>query len=139
MSSITSRHLDRSSSLQARITRAFYFVATLLVAVLYSKIIAAGFSWFALKDPAVLGRDFTMSTIYALVLTIITLWSVLRSPVYRSFVSEVSQELVKVSWPTFDESKLQTYITIVVTGIIAVILFGFDTFFSGLTDFLLKL
>ena len=137
--STTSRRLDRGASLQARMVRAFYFVATIIVAVLYSKLVAAGFSWFAVKDPAVLGRDFTLSTIYALVLTVATLFMVLKSPVYRAFIQEVSQELVKVSWPTFDESKLQTYITIVVTAIISVILFGFDTFFGRLTNFLLTL
>jgi preprotein translocase subunit SecE len=139
MSSITSRRVSQGASLQAKIIRAFYFVATLIVAVLYSKIIAAGFSWFALKDPAVLGRDFTMSTVYALAFTVLTLWWVLRSPLYRSFINEVAQELVKVSWPTFDESKLQTMITIIVTLIIAAILYVFDLTFGGLTDLLLSI
>jgi len=64
---------------------------------------------------------------------------VLRSPLYRSFIDEVGQELVKVSWPTFDESKRQTVITIIVTLIIAAILYEFDLTFGGLTDLLLSI
>jgi preprotein translocase subunit SecE len=97
------------------------------------------FAVMGIKDPAVLGRDFTNSTMLALGLTVASLFYALRATVAYAFVKQVAEELVKVTWPSFDESKDNTSSTILVTAIIGVILFVFDWFFGNLTDFLLSL
>jgi preprotein translocase SecE subunit len=114
--------------------------ATLITAVLYSKILAALFSMLGVHDGDLLGRgysDFTHSTALALLLTVASLYYALKSTVTYHFVREVSLELVKVTWPSFDESKLQTRNTIIVTLIICVILLVFDKVFGFLTNILL--
>jgi preprotein translocase SecE subunit len=129
---------SNQSQLTSKIVNAFFFVATLLVAILYAKIFASFFLIFGIKDPAILGRDFTMSTMIALAMTIATLIYSLSATVASQFVNQVADELVKVTWPSMEESKLQTNNTIIVTAIIGFILFVFDWFFGGLTDFLLQ-
>jgi|LauGreDrversion4_2_1035121.scaffolds.fasta_scaffold342630_2 preprotein translocase subunit SecE len=136
--SSTSRTVDQAQALQDRLKRGFYFLATLVAAVFYTKLVAAIFSALSIKDMALLGRGFTLSTAYALGLTALTMWYALTAPRARLFIDEVAQELVKVSWPTFDESKLQTFQTAVTTTIIAVILYTFDFVFGGLTSLLLS-
>ncbi|MAD59965.1 MAG: preprotein translocase subunit SecE [Myxococcales bacterium] len=130
---------SRRPQLSSRIVLAFFMVSTVLTAILYTKIMAGMFTIFGIKDPAVLGRDFTNSTMIALAMTVATLFYALRATAAHAFVKQVAEELVKVTWPTFDESKRNTSSTVWVTGLIAMILFAFDWIFGNLTDFLLML
>ena len=130
---------SRRPQLSSRIVLAFFMVATILTAILFTKIMAAVFTLVGIKDPAVLGRDFTNSTMIALAMTVATLFYTLRATAAYGFVKQVAEELVKVTWPTFDESKQNTSSTVWVTGVIALILFIFDWVFGNLTDFLLML
>ena len=50
---------------------------------------------------------------------------------------EVAEELVKVTWPTWDETKSNTRITIMVSVIVAIILGVFDLVFGTLTNYIL--
>lgn len=128
---------SRRAQNSSRLILAFFFSATLLVAVIYAKVFAAIMRIAGLVDTQVLGRDFTQSTIIAIAFTIITLLYTLYATAAKGFIDQVAEELVKVTWPTLDESKMNTVNTIVVTLIIGAILFSFDTFFGGLTDLLL--
>ena len=130
---------SRRPQLSSRIVLAFFMVATILTAILYTKVMAAVFTLVGIKDPAVLGRDFTNSTMIALAMTVASLFYALRATAAYGFVKQVAEELVKVTWPTFDESKQNTSNTVWVTGVIALILFLFDWVFGNLTDFLLML
>jgi preprotein translocase subunit SecE len=130
---------SRRPQLSSRIVLAFFMVATVLTAILYTKVMAAVFTLTGIKDPAVLGRDFTNSTMIALAMTVASLFYALRATAAYGFVKQVAEELVKVTWPTFDESKQNTSNTVWVTGVIALILFLFDWVFGNLTDFLLML
>ena len=130
---------SRRPQLSSRIVLAFFMVSTVLTAILYTKIMAGLFTILGIKDPAVLGRDFTNSTMIALAMTVATLFYTLRATAAYGFVKQVAEELVKVTWPTFDESKQNTSSTVWVTGLIALILFAFDWVFGNLTDFLLML
>ena len=42
------------------------------------------------------------------------------------FIGDVRQELGKVSWPTRDELLGSTYVVIIISGILAVFIFGVD-------------
>lgn len=130
---------SRRPQLSSRIVLAFFMVSTVLTAILYTKIMSGLFTVLGIKDPAVLGRDFTNSTMIALAMTVATLFYTLRATVAYGFVKQVAEELVKVTWPTFDESKQNTSSTVWVTAVIALILFVFDWVFGNLTDFLLML
>ncbi len=48
------------------------------------------------------------------------------------FVSEVSQEMAKVSWPTYEELKESTLVVIVLSLILAIFIFSSDTVLSKL-------
>ena len=133
MSKSSSRRPQRGS----RLVLAFFLSSTLLVAIIYSKVLAAVMRLAGLTDTQMLGRDFTQSTMLALAFTVVTLLYTLKATSAKGFIDQVSEELVKVTWPTFDESKANTTNTIVVTLIIGAILFSFDTIFGGLTDLLL--
>jgi preprotein translocase subunit SecE len=117
---------------------AFFIVSTVLTVILYSKIFAALFSSFGVRDFAILGNDFRNSTIFALFATVATLFYAFKATASYAFVTQVADELVKVVWPSWDESKEQTQNTVVITAIIGIILFVFDWFFGWFTDALLQ-
>lgn len=122
----------------SRLVMTFFIVATIITAAFYSKLFAGIFQVFGVKDPAVLGRDFTNSTMFALLATVASLYYAIRATVAYGFVQQVADELVKVTWPSFDESKLHSKNTIIVTIIVSFILFFFDWVFGGLTSWILQ-
>jgi preprotein translocase subunit SecE len=57
----------------------------------------------------------------------------------RQYVQETVAELRKVNWPTRREAWYLTVIVLIVTGIMAIILGGFDWIFSKFFEWLLTL
>jgi len=56
----------------------------------------------------------------------------------RTFLSDVRQELTKVSWPTFPELRSSTVVVIVVTIIVTFFIFGIDRILTFIVTSLLK-
>ena len=48
----------------------------------------------------------------------------------RMFYSEVTTELGKVTWPTWDDLRVSTHVTILMLGIMAAIIFVYDHIFQ---------
>ena len=48
----------------------------------------------------------------------------------RTFLSDVKAELDKVTWPSKDDLKMSTKVTMYMLGIMAAVIFGFDKFFE---------
>ena len=122
----------------SRLVMTFFIVATIATAMVYSKLFASIFRLLEVTDVAVLGRDFTNSTMFALVATVATLYYAIKATVAYGFVQQVADELVKVTWPNFEESKLHSKNTVIVTLIVSCILFFFDWVFGGLTGWILQ-
>ncbi|MEE2643984.1 MAG: preprotein translocase subunit SecE [Myxococcota bacterium] len=126
-------------NLANRIVFAFFFSAFIITTIVLSKLIASIYVTAGFNDQAYLGRDFTESTFVGLICAVVLLFYTLNGTRAQRFVNEAAQELVQVTWPTFDESKRNTFYTIMVTIILAILLFGFDKSFGYLTDQLLLL
>ncbi len=120
-----------------RLVNLFYAGATILSWMIFSKTYSLIFSVVGARDVPLLGKEFTFSTLLAALTAFgLFLWA-WRHHEYRKFSYEVSEELVKVSWPDWDETKGHTKVTIWVTIIISLILWIFDQVFGNLTDLLL--
>jgi len=57
----------------------------------------------------------------------------------RTFIEEVRTELGKVTWPTSDDLKVSTKVTMLLLGIMAGITFGFDLTFARIMLAILSL
>lgn len=57
----------------------------------------------------------------------------------RGFFEEVLTELQKVNWPTVDELKSSTQVTLIMLGVVAAIIFVYDQVFQVLILALLGL
>jgi len=56
----------------------------------------------------------------------------------KSYLTDVRQEMAKVSWPTFHELLNSTQVVIVVTVVFAIFLFGIDRIFTKFMQYLIK-
>ncbi|HOK09123.1 MAG TPA: preprotein translocase subunit SecE [Candidatus Hydrogenedens sp.] len=55
----------------------------------------------------------------------------------KNFLLEVKSELEKVTWPTVDDLKVSTKVTMIMLVIMAVIIFAFDVTFAQVMLFIL--
>ena len=91
---------------------------------MFSKLSAAVFATAGLRDHHLLGKQFTTSTLVGVAVAMVMLFWAWRHARIRPVVNEVGDELVKVVWPNWEETRNHTKITIVVTAVISVILWG---------------
>ena len=57
----------------------------------------------------------------------------------RNFLEEVYTEMQKVTWPTREDLKASTQVTLILLGVIAVIIFAYDQAFQAVILALLSL
>ena len=120
-----------------RMVNVFFVIATLVVWVLCTNTLELVFDMAGVHNTPLLGDQFTLATLCGAGLALAALFWTWRHPVYRPHLNEVGDELSKVVWPTWDETKSKTVITLVVTAIIAAILATFDFVFKQLTNMIL--
>ena len=112
------------------------FVATGLLAWV---VLADFFKWsIELVGPSynsqIIGHNFRLAELVGLVLALGMTVYARRDDRIHTFVMEAGNELAKVTWPSWPETKLATIVTIIVTVIIAVILEGFDYLWAALSS-----
>ena len=82
-------------------------------------------------DIALIGADFRLSDILGLAGAVsLTAWLFAKDDVYTEALA-IGNELSKVTWPDWDDTRKSTIVVVIVTLIVAVILGSFD-FFWGL-------
>ncbi len=116
-----------------RIVAIFYFFAAVVVGIFLEKILALTFSYARLNDVAVLGDEWTLSTVlgYAIAAAIAVLaW---RSPRLNAVSMQVAQELERVSWPSLRETRASTVAVVIFTFVAAFLLGIFDDVWTRLS------
>ena len=115
-----------------------YLTGTALLALVGDKLFTSIFLVVDIANNALLGENFTLSTLIALILAIGTAVYFYSGPKYKQFVNETIDEVSKVSWPEWSETKVNTVVVIIFSFIAAGILGVFDYVFSTLTSGLLS-
>ena len=115
------------------------FVALgVLAAIVLSKALAAtvGLARLTQYDYALLGPKVTLTTAFAwLVCLVATVWAY-REERWHTLGTEIVQELRKVVWPKWDETKSATVVVTITTIIIALLLYFFDAIWSYVTSWI---
>ncbi len=112
------------------------FVATGLMAWI---VLADFFKWaIEFAGPSynsqIIGHNFRLAELIGIVLALGMTIYARRDERIHTFVMEAGNELSKVTWPSWPETRLATIVTIVVTVIIAAILEGFDYLWAALSS-----
>jgi len=117
-----------------RIVAIFYFFAAVVVGIFLEKILGLAFSYARWNDVAVLGDEWTLSTLlgYGIAAALAVLaW---RSPRINAVSMQVAQELERVSWPNLRETRASTVAVVVFTFVAAFLLGIFDLVWSRLSS-----
>jgi preprotein translocase SecE subunit len=113
------------------------FVATGLIAWV---ILAEFFGWIlnlmgAGVNSQLIGHNFRMADLMGILVAAgVTIYA-RRDDRVSTFAMEAANELSKVTWPSWAETRLATIVTIIVTVIIAIILEGFDYLWAALSSY----
>ena len=117
--------------------------------VVFSFLVGAGLLWvtlsrifqavaFALNAPDIelLGSQFTLSKAVSMGISLAIAFVAFKNERVNQFCSEVVAELRKVTWPGKEETKQATFVVIITTLIIALILGLFDAVWGWATSFI---
>ncbi len=119
-------------SIQRAIVFAF-LIATLLVWVTIDKVLWAVADLANLPNPALIGSQFTASTLVGLLVALgAAVYAYMRNDVHV-FLHDVAEELMKVAWPDWKTTRTATVTVIVTTLIVASMLGVFDWIWALLT------
>jgi preprotein translocase SecE subunit len=113
-----------------------FLVFGALTAIVLSKALGAIAANFGVPDYALLGQGVTASTAISWVTAMGGTFYYYRSEKWHTLATEIVQELRKVVFPSWAETRSATIVVVITTIIIAVILYLFDAIWSGLTSWI---
>ena len=91
--------------------------------------------WFNFDAPLI-GSEFLRSDLLGMVSGVAAGIALKMNVAVNTWGIEVGNELKKVSWPTWEETKLSTIVVIVVSIIVALVLGLFDTLWAAVSTFI---
>ena len=116
-----------------RIVAIFYFFAAVVVGIFLEKILGIGFSYARLNDTALLGDEWTVTTVLGYGIAGVLAVLAWRSPRVNAVSMQVAQELELVSWPNLRETRASTVAVVIFTFVAAFTLGIFDLVWSRIS------
>lgn len=117
-----------------------YGVLGLIVWIVFSKFFAFALGLISVDlDKWLLGENFTVSTACGLAVGIGSIILCRMHPAINTMAYEIANELKKVTWPNWQDTKVATIVVLITTAIIAVILGLFDLVWGWVTNYIYKL
>ena len=105
-----------------------YLVFGLIIALFLGNMLELGFVQLGIANKKVIeGLDFSYAFVIGGVLAVgLGVWCWLN-PRIHTLSNEVASELMRVTWPSFEETRVSTLAVIVFSLVASVVLFGIDT------------
>ena len=111
-----------------------YVIVGLLVWIIAGRLFGAIFDLISVNfDKPLIGTDFARSDLIGLVAGIGVGLALKLNRNVNAWALEVANELKKVTWPSWDETKVSTFVVIVTSVIVALILGLFDALWAFLS------
>jgi preprotein translocase subunit SecE len=127
--------MEKGSGVESkRIVAIFYFFAAIVVGIFLEKILGIAFSYARLNDTALLGDEWTITTVLGYGIAAVLAVLAWRSPKVNAVSMQVAQELELVSWPNLRETRASTVAVVVFTFVAAFTLGIFDLVWSRLSS-----
>jgi len=123
-----SQQANRSGMDPKRLVVIFFLIAGLIFALFLEQVCAQLWAWAGWSDPAVIeGLDWKVSTLVGFLLAAGLVVGAYMHPRSHTLSLDVASELLKVTWPTWAETKASTVAVIIASVVAAVIIFLIDT------------
>jgi preprotein translocase SecE subunit len=114
----------------------FFLLAAAVVAIIVSKAAASLFAVLRVTDTALVGDQVTLSRLVGVVIAVLLAGAFFAWPKTKNYIGAVAEELNKVNWPSWAETKVNTLVVVVTSVIAAMILGVFDVTFGLLSEWL---
>ncbi len=123
-----SQQANRSGMDPKRLVVIFYLVAGLIFALFMEHVLGLIWAQFGLPDPEFIeGLQWRATTILGVLVAVATGVGCYLHPRIRQLSMEVATELMRVTWPSWAETRVSTIAVVIASLSAAVILFGIDT------------
>jgi preprotein translocase subunit SecE len=117
-----------------RIVAIFFFFAAIVVGIFLERVLAIAFSYARWSDVAVFGDDWTLTTVLGYAVAAIGAVVAWRTPRIHAVSIQVAQELERVTWPSWRETRASTVAVIVFSFVAAALLGVFDLVWARLSS-----
>ncbi len=128
-----SQQANRSGIDPKRLVIIFYLVAGVILALFLEHLLSTTWAQFGLPDPGLPDPDFIeglpwrATTLLGVILSLVTVTVCYLHPRIHRLSLEVASELMKVTWPSWAETRVSTVAVVVASLVAAIILFGIDS------------
>ena len=123
-----SQQANRSGMDPKRLVVIFYLASGVIFALFMEHVLAIIWAQFGLPDPEFIeGLSWRATAILGVLIAVATGLGCYFHPRTRQLSMEVASELMKVTWPSFAETRVSTIAVVIASLAAAVILFAIDT------------
>lgn len=123
-----SQQANRSGMDPKRLVVIFFLIAGLIFAFFLEHVLGLVWARAGWSDPVIVdGLDWTVSTLLGFLVAAGLVVGAYVHPKSHAVSLDVAAELMKVTWPTWEETKASTMAVIVASIVAAILLFGIDT------------
>ena len=123
-----SQQANRSGMDPKRLVVIFFLIAGLIFAFFLEHVLGLVWARAGWGDPVIIdGLDWTISTLLGFLVATGLVVGAYVHPRSHAISLEVASELMKVTWPTWEETKASTLAVIVASVVASILLFGIDT------------
>jgi preprotein translocase subunit SecE len=123
-----SQQANRSAMDPKRLAVLFYLIAAIVVGAFFAHLLGLVFARAGWPDPEIVeGIDITVSGLVGFLVAVALAVGAYTHPRTHGMSVDVASELMRVTWPTWGETRVSTIAVVVASVIAAVILFFIDT------------
>jgi preprotein translocase subunit SecE len=123
-----SQQANRSGIDPKRLVVIFYLAGGVVLMLFLDHLLSLAWARFGWADPDLVeGLQWKLSSIIAVLLSLGAVAFCYLHPEVRRLSLEVATELMKVTWPSWAETRVSTIAVVVASGVAAIILFVIDT------------
>lgn len=123
-----SQQANRSGIDPKRLVVIFYLVVGVILILFLDHVLSLVWARFGWRDPELIeGLQWKVTSLVAVALSVGTGAFCFVHPEIRRLSLEVASEMMRVTWPSWAETRVSTAAVVVTSLVAAVILFGIDT------------
>jgi preprotein translocase subunit SecE len=129
MADQASEQANRAGMSPGRLVVLFYMAAGIVLALFLGKVLSLVFAEVGLGDKSDALESIGLSPTQVLGVVLAAGLGIFSyvNPKIRTLSNEVASELMKVTWPSWEETRVSTTAVVVASMVAAVVLFGIDT------------
>jgi preprotein translocase subunit SecE len=124
-----SQQANRAGMDPKRLVVIAYLVFGFIIALFLDQLVEMVLARMGVNNTILIeGPDWRISTLVAALISIGGFAYAWFNPKSRNVSVEVATELMRVTWPSWEETRISTFAVVIASLVAAVILFGIDTF-----------